>query len=127
MTFCSNCGGNIVDGIKFCSSCGKEVKVNHTETNLNITSTQNTNIVDKKSQATASLILGIIGLIAWVLPLFGFPVTIIGLIMGIVGQKSTKKNMAMAGIVLSIIGLVITIINSAIGAYQGATGTHPLF
>ena len=75
----------------------------------------------------AALVLGIIGLIAWFIPLFGFPVTIIGLIFGVLGQKREKKGLAIAGMVLSIIGLVLTIINSAIGAYQGATGQHPWF
>ena len=74
----------------------------------------------------AALVLGIIGLLAWFIPLFGFPVTIVGLILGIMGQKRERKGMAIAGMVMSIIGLVATIVNSAIGAYQGATGTHPL-
>jgi len=65
--------------------------------------------------------LGINGLWAWLIPLAGFPVTILGLIMGVVGQKSSMKKLAMAGLILSIIGLVATIINSAIGAYMGAT------
>jgi hypothetical protein len=82
--------------------------------------------IDKSGHATASLVLGIIGLIAWFIPLLGFPVTIVGLIFGVLGQKSSKKTIAVAGLVLSIVGLVVTIINSAIGAYQGATGTHPL-
>jgi hypothetical protein len=60
--------------------------------------------------------------LAWLLPLLGFPVTIIGLIMGVAGFKSTKKGMAIAGLVLSMIGLAVTIINSVIGSYMGATG-----
>ncbi len=62
------------------------------------------------------VVLGCIGLVAWLIPLFGFPITIIGLVLGI-RRKST------AGIILCIIGLVLTIINSAIGAYKGAQGT----
>jgi hypothetical protein len=45
--------------------------------------------------------------------------------MGVVGRKSTKKNMATAGLILSIVGLVATIVNSSIGAYQGATAQLP--
>ncbi|GHT16687.1 hypothetical protein FACS1894189_0990 [Planctomycetales bacterium] len=66
-------------------------------------------------KATASLILGCIGLLAWVIPLFGLPITIIGLIMGIKG-KSTP------GTILCVIGLGLTLINAAIGAYIGAGG-----
>jgi hypothetical protein len=78
-------------------------------------------------KAIASMVLGIIGLIAWFIPLFGAPITIVGLILGIKGLKSSNRGMAIAGVVMCIIGLVATIINAAIGAYMGATGQHPLF
>jgi len=74
----------------------------------------------------AALVLGIVGLVAWFIPLFGLPVTIVGLILGVIGQKKKKKRIALAGMILSIIGLVATIINASIGAYLGATGQHPL-
>jgi uncharacterized membrane protein len=70
----------------------------------------------------ASLVLGILGVFAWIFPLAGFPITITGLILGILGQKKENKNVAIAGMILCIITLVATIINSAIGAYLGATG-----
>ncbi len=76
--------------------------------------------------AIASLILGIFGLLAWFIPLFGAPITIVGLVLGIRGLPSSNRGLAVAGIVLSIIGLVLTIINASIGAYLGATGQHPL-
>lgn len=71
----------------------------------------------------ASFILGIVGMVAWLLPIIGAPVTIVGLIMGIISRKQKKSGLATAGIVLCIIGLVAVIINASIGAYQGATGT----
>jgi RNA polymerase subunit RPABC4/transcription elongation factor Spt4 len=114
--YCTSCGKTIKKEAAVCPFCG----VQHIEG-------LQSSAKDKKRQAIVSLVLGLIGLIAWFIPLLGFPVAIIGLIMGIVGQKSTKKSMATAGLILSIISLVATIINSAIGAYQGATGTHPLF
>jgi len=73
-------------------------------------------------KAVASMVLGIIGLIAWFIPLFGMPITIVGLVLGIKGKNSSKKGMAIAGIVMCIIGLVATLINGSIGAYLGATG-----
>lgn len=76
-------------------------------------------------KATISLVLGITGLIAWFIPIFGLPVTITGLVYGIKGLDSTKKTQAIIGIVLCIIGLVLTIANAAIGAYLGVTGQHP--
>lgn len=78
----------------------------------------------KNGKATTGLVLGIIGLIAWFIPLVGAPITIIGLIFSIKGLKSLKRGVAIAGIVLSSIGLFATTVNASIGAYQGATGQN---
>lgn len=73
-------------------------------------------------KAVASLVLGIVGLLAWLLPIIGLPVTIIGLVLGIGARRSPNSKMATAGIIMSLIGLVLTIANAAWGAYLGATG-----
>lgn len=80
----------------------------------------------KNGKATTGLVLGIIGLIAWFIPLIGAPITIIGLVFSIKGLKSLKRGVAITGIVLSSIGLFATIVNASIGAYLGATGQSPL-
>lgn len=72
--------------------------------------------------AIFSFILGIFSLVAWFLPICGVPMSITGLIFGIVGKNSSRSGMATAGIVMNIIGLVLGIGNSAIGMYLGATG-----
>lgn len=77
-------------------------------------------------KATAALVLGIVGLLAWFIPLFGLPITIVGVVLGVQGMKSTRRGTAAAGLTLGIIGLVLSIINASIGAYMGATGQHPL-
>ena len=71
---------------------------------------------EHKGQSIASMVLGICGFIAWLLPLFGYPVTIVGLIMGISGIKKGGKGMAIAGIICSSICLLPTIGNSVLGA-----------
>ncbi len=71
----------------------------------------------RNSYAVTSMILGIIGLIAWIIPLIGGPVAITALILGILGLQSEKSGMAIGGIVMSIISLVLTAINAIIGAY----------
>ena len=73
-------------------------------------------------KAIASLVLGLVGLFAWLLPVLGLPITIVGLIMGVLGMKSDNRGMAVAGVVLNIIFLLACIINASIGAYMGATG-----
>ena len=76
-----------------------------------------------KGKSIASLVLGILSLVFWLIPLFGFPVSIVGLIMGILAlRKHETRGMAIAGVVMCGIGLVLTVINSAIGAYMGVTG-----
>lgn len=72
------------------------------------------------SKSIISLVLGCCGIVAWIIPLFGFPVTIAGLILGIMGMKSNRRGIAIAGVVLSILFLILTIGNSAVGAYMGA-------
>lgn len=69
-----------------------------------------------------ALILGIAGMIAWIIPIIGLPIGIVGLVMGIIGTKDSRKGMAVVGIILSALCLVLTIINTSIGAYQGFHG-----
>lgn len=78
--------------------------------------------MQSNGKATASMTLGIIGLIFWLIPLFGAPITIVGLVLGVKAQGIEKSTKGTAGIVMCIIGLVLTIINAAIGAYMGASG-----
>ncbi len=70
---------------------------------------------EKKGQSIASLVLGICSFIAWLIPLFGYPVSIVGIVMGAMGMKKGGKKMAIAGIICSSIGLLITLINSIAG------------
>lgn len=69
-----------------------------------------------KGFAIASLVLGIIGFIAWCLPLVGYPVTIVGLVLGVKARSRGARGMATAGMVLCIITLIFTVINSVLGA-----------
>jgi len=72
----------------------------------------------------ASLVLGIIGLFVWILPIFGLPVTITGLVFGINALKRPAKGMAIAATIICSIGLLLSVANFAWGAYLGATGQH---
>jgi len=135
MAFCSNCGEKIDDGVKFCTSCGKAVggapvaQDTVAAPAAPVVNTQGANLQipakDKSGFARASLVLGIGGLGAWLLPLLGLPVTIVGLVTGVVGRKSSNKKMATVGLILSMVGLIATIINVSIGFYMGATAQSP--
>ena len=71
---------------------------------------------DKKRMALTALILGIISTVAWIIPIIGLPVTIVGLVMGISARKSTRKWMAIFGIILCTIFLIAAVANSVAGA-----------
>jgi hypothetical protein len=66
--------------------------------------------------AVASLVLGIFSLFAWLLPVAGLPVAIVGLVLGILGRRSLRRGLAMGGIVTSSIGLGLSLINAVLGA-----------
>ncbi|MDY3854447.1 MAG: zinc-ribbon domain-containing protein [Butyribacter sp.] len=108
--FCSKCGKEMEDGSAFCSACGSSL-------------TTTFNVENKNSSAgIVALVLGIVGLLAWIIPIIGLPVGVVALVFGIIGIKKSSKGMSIAGLVLGILCLVLTIINSAIGAYQGFRG-----
>lgn len=66
-------------------------------------------------KSIASFVLGLCGIIAWLLPLFGYPVTITGLALGCSARKNEKNGFSLAGIILSSITLGLTLINSIMG------------
>ena len=86
--------------------------------NGGINNSNNASNTDKrKTQAMIGFILGLVSIIAWFIPLFGFPVTICGIVFSALGMKSpANKGKAVAGLTLSIIFLVVTFINSVAGA-----------
>lgn len=101
---------------KFCSNCGKELnEIQDVCLNCGVNTNNSTqNKTDKC--ATTGFVLGLVSIIAWFIPLFGYPVTICGIVFSSKGLKSKKnKSKAITGLVLSIIFLVITLLNSIAG------------
>ena len=80
-------------------------------------------VQEKKGLSLASMILGIVSLLAWCLPILGFPVCITGLILGIIGIKKGGKGMAIAGIIMCAITLLLTLGNSILGVIIGMSGS----
>ncbi len=77
-------------------------------------------------KAIASLVLGVISMLAWCLPIVGGPVAIVGLVLGIIARRGPGRGLAVAGIVLSAIGLLASIINAGVGIWMYTQGTHPM-
>ncbi len=84
-------------------------------------------VVDKKSSAIAGFVLGIVSLFASFIPLFGLPCSIVGIVMGSKGMKSSKKTLATIGLVLSIIGIIATIAWMIIGGIAGYKLAQDMF
>ena len=59
----------------------------------------------------AALTLGIVSMVTWLLPPLGIPLSVIGLILGIVAFFASKlqKGRAIAGIVLCTVSLILSI------------------
>ena len=74
-------------------------------------------------RAVASLVLGIVGLMAWCIPLLGVILTAIGLSLGMKSRDSASRGMAIAGIVLCSIGLAAAVVAWVVSVYLSASGT----
>jgi uncharacterized membrane protein len=72
--------------------------------------------------AIASLAIGIINLCAWLLPVCGVPLSIVGVVLGIISRNSSQRNLALIGIGMGCLGLLLSIGNALFGAYLGLTG-----
>ena len=76
---------------------------------------------DNKGFAIAALVLGIISLCAWLFPICGFPVAIAGIVLGILGLKSSSRTMAIVGIVLCGLALLASLCNAVLGGVMSVT------
>ena len=71
----------------------------------------------REKNAMIGFILGLVSIIAWIIPLFGYPVSICGIVFSAKGLNSNiNKGKAITGLILSIVFIVITFINSFLGA-----------
>ena len=69
--------------------------------------------MDKMNRrAKVGMILGLVSIVGWFIPLFGYPLTILAIIFGSLGIKSEKKKMALAGIILGGVFFLVTLANS---------------
>lgn len=84
-----------------------------------------------EGKAIAALIIGVVGLVAWCCPLIGFPLNIVGIVLGTQAMKSpnsASKIMSIVGLVLCAISLVLTLGNAVAGVIiQMNNPQNPLF
>lgn len=116
--YCSKCGNEIKEGEDFCTQCGNACTVQkHNERafnyeNMNQSSTSNEYTANNtnNSMALGGLICSVIGLF-----IYGIPLGIISLILGIIAHKQAVINrsstkMATWAIILGTLDIIIPII-----------------
>lgn len=80
-------------------------------------------MTESKTYATLGLIFGILSIPGAIIPLLGFPLSILGIIFSKNGMKE-HNGKAIAGLVCSIVGISLTALNSFIGALSGYYGKN---
>lgn len=100
--FCPTCGKPLAfENAEICPNCG--VRIQAAPLNSPIPAQNNT-----------SYYMGIVSLFAWLLPIVGLPVSIIGLYLGY-KEKEKGNNSIRNGILFSTIGLILSLINAILG------------
>lgn len=89
---CSKCGESVKEGDMFCHHCGNQVR----------------GTTEKKPDITFAIISVVLGGLSFLFGALFFPISIIGLILGICQKEKTPLKTV--GIVLNSIGLFISII-----------------
>ena len=140
---CKNCGADNPDGSRFCKNCGAELEQGNNTDNSFYNEEPHQDYYQQNTEskqepgstlATASLVLGIIGVICW---FFGYS-SIISLILGIIGlvlasrarQEGNTSGVRTAGFVCSLIavigGAIVFVAVIACVACVGAIGWSAL-
>lgn len=76
-------------------------------------------MADDSKLAVFGFVLGVVGVVAWLLPVAGAPIGIAGLLLSIKGLQSQQRRLAMAGVVLCSIGIGLTIVTWVMRAAAG--------
>jgi hypothetical protein len=124
--YCTSCGAQIDEGMKFCTNCGTRL-VQHQAEERNAENSDSSAAYhyhtppssipapeQSSGKAVAALILGILSAsinLSWLswIGIVGLILGIAGMILAISERKQSPSGMATAGFVLSIIGTVISL------------------
>ena len=70
--------------------------------------------------AIAAFVIGVINLCAWAFPICGIPLAVVGVAAGLAGMGSSRKWLAVAGVILSLFGLLAGCTNAFYGGIIGS-------
>lgn len=77
------------------------------------------------ANATPALILAILGLIFWLLPIAGLPISIAGLVLALRALPTGQRRKALIAVVLSALGILLALGYAAVGVYVGMHWGEP--
>lgn len=126
--FCNKCGLKTNGNEKFCVGCGSPI---NQQVNNNVAYSYNNQMNNannpKQGKSIASLVLGIISIIfSFPLSIIILPISIVGLILGIVDKNKNGKSVA--GIILNSISIVSAITSIFFfGLFIWAFGSGDIF
>lgn len=72
--------------------------------------------------ARSSVIIGIIMMVAWIIPLFGVVLASVGLVQAILGYSTPQRDLARAGIFLNSLGIILSLLLMAVSLYLILSG-----
>lgn len=78
--------------------------------------------MDQFRLARASTIIGITMLMGWVIPFIGMPLGTTGLVLGLIGWQSSRRDLAQTGLFLNALGLLLTGLNLGVSLYFFMSG-----
>lgn len=89
----------------------KEYRVDEDETNDSIDMAPHITTVSRPNpNAWTAFVLGIISSLAWLFPIIGLPVTIVGTVLGAVSMRHKRnKGIGIAGFVINVVFLCCSI------------------
>ncbi|OON99858.1 MAG: hypothetical protein ATN35_10585 [Epulopiscium sp. Nele67-Bin004] len=81
----------------------------------------------KNTSAWASFVLGVVSSLAWLIPIVGLPVSIVGTVLGALGMKNKRsKGISIAGFVINLVFLIITIVKLTVDIVMHFKGQSEL-
>ena len=75
---------------------------------------------------SVSFVLGCVSLVAWIIPLAGLPLSVLGIGFGIGDFTNRRtKRLTATGIWMNTVALIASSANAALGAYKSVYGSMP--
>ncbi len=84
---CFECGNELSSNSFICDYCGYDNRTNNDPILKTTVNSKNNNF------ALTGMILGFSSIIAWIIPFFGFPCTIVGIVFSSKGLNSEKNHL----------------------------------